>query len=182
MFDILENTSGSNLELTRFKCKLQEVWSHMLHETFAKYEDDMSEEEYMKANALHFADDPEEESEMDNLMAMLDDMMSPDEELESVKGDSKAPTYSGSQLKANNEKGKIEATTYESKHAMTKTPGDSKTSVKSSTYETQSGKIAPRKDGRVIRSFAPMAEQMRDELTALKVRHNIGRRRELFRL
>ena len=182
MFDILENTSGNGLELARFKCKLQEVWSHMLQETFNKYEDELSEEEYMAANALHFADEPEEESEMDNLMAMLDDMMSPDEELESVKGDSKAPTYSGSQLKANNEKGKIEATTYESKHAMTKTPGDSKTSVKSSTYGAQSGKIAPRKDAKVIRSFAPMAEMMRDELTALKVRQNIGRRRELFRL
>ena len=103
-------------------------------------------------------------------------------ELESVSSDSKAPTYSGSQLKANNEKGKIEATTYESKHAMTKTPGDTKTSVKSSTYGVQSGKIAPRKDAKVIRSFAPMAEMMRDELTALKVRQNIGRRRELFRL
>ena len=182
MFDILENTSGSNLELTRFKCKLQEVWSHMLHETFAKYEDDMSEEEYMAANALRFADDPEEESEMDNLMSMLDDMMSPDEALEAVTSEAKAPTYAGAQLKANNEKGKVEATTYESNHTGTTTPGDSKTSVKSNTYGIQGGKIASRKDGRVIRSFAPMAEQMRDELTALKVRKNIGRRRELFRL
>ena len=182
MFDILEDSTSGGLELDRFKCKLQEVWMHLLQETFNKYEDEMSEEEYMKANALHFADDPEEESEMDNLMAMLDDMMSPDEELESVSSDSKAPTYSGSQLKANNEKGKIEATTYESKHVMTKTPGDSKTSVKSNTYGIQGGKIAPRKDAKVIRSFAPMAEMMRDELTALKVRQNIGRRRELFRL
>jgi len=28
----------------------------------------------------------------------------------------------------------------------------------------------------------PMAEMMKDELTALKARQNIGRRRELFRL
>jgi len=182
MLDILENTAAGSLELDRFKCKLQDIWMRMLQETFAKYEDDMSEEEYMKANAIHFADDPEEESEIENLMLMLEDMMSPQEELESVKSDSKAPTYSGSQLKANNEKGKIEATVYKSDHAATKTPGDSKTSVKSNTYEHHSGKIAPRKDARVIRSFSPMAEMMKDELVALKARQSIGRREMLFRM
>ena len=182
MFDILEDSTSGGLELDRFKCKLQEVWMHLLQETFNKYEDEMSEEEYMKANALHFADDPEEESEMDNLMAMLDDMMSPDEELESVSSDSKAPTYSGSQLKANNEKGKIEATVYEVDHAMTKTPGDSQTSAKSSTYEHHSGKIAPRKDSKVKTSFSPMIQKIVEELLELEDRQNIGRRRQLFRL
>jgi hypothetical protein len=99
-----------------------------------------------------------------------------------IKGEGNAPTYKGSSLKSNNEKGKIEATKYEVKHTATKTPGDSKSSVKSNTYGFHSGKIAPRKDAKVIRSFSPMVEKMVDELRDLQSRQNIGRRRELFRL
>jgi hypothetical protein len=143
----------------------------------------MSKEEYIEANSLRFADEPQEESEIDNLMAMLDDLLDPREELESVQSESKAPTYNGKQLSANNEKGKVESTSYEVKHASTKTPSDSKSTVKSSIYDTPTtGKIASRKDSRVIRSFSPMAEKMKDELIALKLRQNIGRRKALFRL
>lgn len=179
MLDIFEDSTG-NLELERFKCKLQEIWMRILDETYT--EADGTKEEFMEANALRFADDPQPETEADNLMALLEDMLNPQEELEPVKGEGKAPSYSGKQLAANNEKGKIEATKYEVKHASTKTPGDSKSSAKSSTYEHHSGKIAPRKDARVIRSFSPMAEMMKDELVALKARQNIGRREMLFRL
>ena len=104
------------------------------------------------------------------------------EELDPVSKEGKAPSYSGSQLKANNEKGKVEATSYEVKHTMTSTPKDSQSSAKSNTYEHHTGKIAPRKDARVIRSFSPMAESMIEELRSLKDRQNIGRRRMLFRL
>jgi len=179
MLDIFEDSTG-NLELERFKCKLQEIWMRILSETYT--EEDGSKEEFMEANALRFANDPHQETETDNLMAMLEDLLNPQEELESVKSDAKAPTYNGKQLSANNEKGKIEATKYEVKHTSTKTPGESQSSVKSSIYETHGGKIAPRKDARVIRSFGPMAEMMKDELTALKKRQAIGRREMLFRL
>jgi hypothetical protein len=179
MLDILEDSTG-NLELERFKCKLQEIWMRILSETHT--EADGSREEFMEANSLRFANDPHEETETDNLMAMLEDLMNPQEELDSVKSDTKAPTYNGKQLSANNEKGKVEATKYEVKHTATKTPGDSQSLAKSSTYEHHSGKIAPRKDARVIRSFSPMAEMMKDELVALKARQAIGRREMLFRL
>ena len=179
--DIFEDTATGSLELDRFKNKLREIWQRMLEETYSKYGEEMSKEEYLEANALSFADEPETESEMDNLMEMLEGMMMP-EDKEGIKSDSKAPTYKGSSLKSNNEKGKLEATSYQVKHTMTSTPKDSKSSAKSSTYNIQSGKIAPRKDARVIRSFGPMAEKMKDELTALKTRQNIGRRKMLFRL
>ena len=179
MLDILEDSTG-NLEIDRFKCKLREVWMRILEE--AHTEEDGTLEEFMEANALHFADEPQPEKEVDNLMDMLEDMLDPKEDLESIKGESKAPTYNGSQLKSNNEKGKIEVTKYETHHAMTSTPKDSQSSAKSNTYNIQSGKIAPRKDARVIRSFSPMAESMIEELRSLKDRQNIGRRRMLFRL
>jgi len=181
--DILSDSTmaGGGLEIDRFKTKLREIWSRILEQTYTD-SDGMSKEEYIEANSLRFADEPQEESEIDNLMAMLDDLMNPREELESVQSEGKAPTYKGSSLKSNNEKGKLEATTYEVKHTSTKTPNDSQSSAKSNIYEYHTGKIAPRKDAKVIRSFAPMAEKMKDELIALKLRQNIGRRRELFRL
>jgi hypothetical protein len=182
--DIFEDSTiaGGGLEIERFKTKLREIWSRVLEQTYTD-SDGESKAEYIEANALRFADEPQEESEIDNLMAMLDDLLDPREELESVQSESKAPSYSGSQLKANNEKGKVESTSYEVKHTSTKTPGDSRSTVKSNTYDKPSGgKIASRKDARVIRSFAPVAEQMKDELIALKLRQNIGRRKQLFRL
>ena len=172
MLDILEDSTG-NLELERFKCKLQDIWMRILDATYT--EDDGSREDFMEANALRFADQPQPEAETDNLMAILEDLLDPKEELESIKGEGNAPTYKGSSLKSNNEKGKIEATKYEVKHTATKTPGDSKSSVKSNTYGFHSGKIAPRKDARVIRSFSPMVEKMVDELRDLQSRQRAGR-------
>ena len=183
--DILEDSTqiDGGLELERFKKKIIEIWNRMLEETYAKYPDDVSKEEYMETNALKFAGDPEEENEMDNLMAMLEDLLDPQEELEDVKSEGKAPSYKGEELKANNEKGNVEVTTYEVKHASTNTPKDASSSRKGGTYDgVKGGKISPRKDAKVIRSFSPLAEQIRDELKALKERQKIGRRRELFRL
>tara|TARA_R110000868_G_scaffold376765_1_gene641848 strand:+ start:1004 stop:1549 length:546 start_codon:yes stop_codon:yes gene_type:complete len=173
MHDIFEDTS-CNLELDRFKVKLREIWSRILEETYEEG-GDASKEDYLQNNALRFNDEPQEETEVDNLMAMLEDLLNPKEELEDVKSEGKAPTYDGKQLKANNEKGTIEATSYQVKHSSTKTPGDSKSTVKSGTYDTPtSGRIATRKDARVIRSFAPVAESMIDELRALAERQRIG--------
>ena len=179
MLDILEDSTG-NLELERFKCKLRDIWMRILSETYT--EEDGSREEFMEANALRFADEPQAETEIDNLMEMLEDLMNPQEELDSVKSEAKAPTYNGKQLSSNNEKGKIEATKYEVKHTATKTPGDSQSVAKSSTYEAHGGKIAPRKDSQVKRNYSPMIKKIVDELLELDERQGIGRRKMLFRL
>lgn len=172
MLDIFEDSTHS-LELERFKAKMQEIWNRILEQTYT--EDMGPKEEYMACNALQFAGDPQPESEIDNLMEMLEELADPQEELESVKGEGKAPTYKGSNLKANNEGRKMETTTYKAEFTSTKTPSDSKSGVKSGTYkEPTGGKIAARKDARVIRSFSPMAEMMKDELIALKKRQAAG--------
>ena len=171
--DIFEDSTG-NLELERFKIKLREIWSRILEETYEEG-GDASKEDYLQNNALRFNDEPQEETEVDNLMAMLEDLLNPKEELDDVKSEGKAPTYNGKQLKANNEKGTTETTTYQVKHSATKTPGDSKSTITSGTYDTPTGgKIATRKDARVIRSFAPVAESMIEELRALADRQRIG--------
>ena len=179
MHDILQSTAD-NLELERFKNKLQEIWSVILQQTYS--DTDGSYEEYCMNNALNFGHHEESESEMDNLMEMLEDMMNPDEDLQSVKSDSKAPTYGGSQLKANNEGRQAPTTVYKETHVMTATPSDSQTKVSSGTYKTQSGNIAPRKDAKVIRSFSTIGDKFIEELKDLKERQAIGRRKQLFRL
>ena len=185
--DIFEDTcdhdSVETLELERFKTKLREIWSRFLDECYEKYSDiDMDLEHFKEHYSLKFADEPEQESEIDNILKMLEDLMEEDEELEEVKSEGKAPTYGGSTLKSHNEKGKIEATVYEVNHKSTKTPGDSKAGVKGGSYEgTPSGSVRKGKDSRVIRSFSPMAQSLKEELIALKDRQSIGKRRQLFR-
>ena len=186
--DTCEEHTGTSLELERFKAKIREIWSMMLAETYklqynSEDEESMSEEEYMEHNALRFADEPEPESELDSIMEMLEGLLEPDEELESVQSEGKAPTYKGSGLKSNNEKGKTEATVYEFKSKTTKTPSDSRSGVKGGSYEgTPSGKISKKKDDPVITKYSPLLEQIRDELRSLADRRRIGRRKMRFRL
>ena len=190
--DIFKNTTESDstslLEIDRFKAKIIDIWSRMLKETYAQYYDEDSEdspsmEEFMEVNALKFSDEPEPESELDSIMEMLDTLMDSKEELEEVKSEGKAPTYKGSELKSNNEKGKTEATVYEFESKTTKTPSDSRSGVKGGSYEgTPSGKISKKKDDPVITKYSPLIEQIRDELRSLADRRRIGRRKMRFRL
>ena len=189
--DIFKDTTESNttslLEIDRFKAKIIEIWSMMLRETYAQYysdnEDSPSIEEFMEENKLKFADDPEPVSELDSIMEMLDSLMESSEELEEVESDGKAPTYKGNGLKSNNEKRKIEATTYEFESKTTKTPSDSRRGGKGGSYEgTPNGTISKKKDDKVIRKYSPLLEQIKDELKSLADRQRIGRRKMRFRL
>ena len=190
--DIFKNTcdheSTNNLEIERFKAKIREIWSRMLDETYDQNykeddEDAPTKEEYMAHNALKFADEPEEVTELDSLMEMLDGLMDEDEELESVQSEGKAPKYGSSSLKSNNEKGKTEATTYEFESKTTKTPSDSRSGVKGGSYEgTPSGGISKKKADTVIRKYTPLIEEIKDELRSLADRQRIGRRKMRFRL
>ena len=190
--DIFKNTtetdSTSLLEIDRFKAKIIEIWTKMLEETYAQYYDEESDDsppfkEFMEENALKFSDEPEPETELDSIMEMLDSLMDSGEELEEVESDGKAPTYNGNGLKSNNEKRKIEATTYEFKSKTTKTPSDSRSGVKGGSYEgTPNGTISKKKDDPVITKYSPLLEQIRDELRSLADRQRIGRRKMRFRL
>jgi len=190
--DIFKNTtessSSSHLEIDRFKARILEIWLRMLEETYTQYykeddEDSPSKEEFMEANALKFSDEPEPESELDSLMEMLDSFMEDTDEEEDVKSNGKAPTYGKSSLKANNEKGKIEATVYEFESKTTKTPSDSRSGVKGGSYEgTPSGKISKKKDDTVITKYSPLIKEIKEELKSLADRQRIGRRKMRFRL
>ena len=184
--DIFSNTieepSDNFLEIDRFKAKFQQIWQMMLEATYEKYDNsDMSLEEYLKTNELHFAHDPEPENELDDIMSMLDNLMD-DEDREDITSEAKAPTYGGKQLSAHNELKKMEKTSYEYNHKNTKTPSESSSGVKGGSYKgTPSSQISKRKSDSVKTEFAPIAESLQEELLDLIKRQAIGRRRQLFR-
>jgi len=190
MLDILED-SCDGLEIDRIKDKIRSIWNAVItaeyNEQYANQKEDaedyVSMEDYIKEHQLYFPGDDKPENEVDGIVEMLENMFDDKEELDPVSKEGKAPTYNGKQLSENNEKGKIEATVYEVKHASTKTPSDSKSSVKSNTYDAPaSGKIAPRKDSQVKRNYAPMIKKIVEDLLELDNRQAIGRRKQLFRL
>ena len=185
--DIFEDTCDHDgietVELDRFKTKVKEIWTRMLELNYENNPPEgMDKEHYMEHNALRFSDESEVESEQDNLMAMLEDLLNPREELEDVKSESKAPKYGSATLKSNNETGKKEATDYEYNHTSSKTPSDSRSGNKGGSYSgTPSGSLSKAKEDTVIRSFTPVAESLKEELIALVERQRIGKRRQLFR-
>ena len=189
--DIFSNTTDSDstdlLEIDRFKAKILEIWSRMLTECYSHYydeddEDSPSMEEFVKANALKFAGDPEPETELDTLMDMLDGLMDEDQELESVQVDGKAPTYGGKQLSANNESIKKEKTDYEYNHKSTKTPSESRVRKQGGSYVgTPSNKISKRTSAKVVTKYSPLIKEIKDDLKELAARQAIGKRRQLFR-
>jgi len=186
--DSCDHNSTNNLEIERFKAKIKEIWSRMLQESYSTNykeddEDAPTKEEYMIHNALKFADEPEQETELDSLMDMLDGLMDEDEELDSVQSEGKAPKYGSSSLKSNNEPGNIEATDYEYKHSISKTPNDSRSGGKGGTYEgTPSGGISKKKTDTVTTKYSPLIEQIKEEINSLKDRQRIGRRKMRFRI
>jgi len=187
--DLFEDTTDG-LAIDRIKDKLRAIWNQILMAEYnneyghMKDDDDdyKSIDQYCAENQLYFPGDNKPEDETSQIVKMLEDMFDPKEELSPVSGGGKAPTYNGPQLKSNNEKGKIEQTTYEFKHTTTATPSDSQTKAKSSVYEQHHGKMAPRKDSAVKRQFKPMIDKLVEELLDLEKRQGIGRRKMLFRL
>ena len=176
--DSCEEHTGTSLELERFKAKIREIWSMMLAETYklqynSEDEESMSEEEYMEHNALRFADEPEPESELDSIMEMLEGLLEPDEELERVQSEGKAPTYKGSELKSNKEKGKTEATVYEFKSKSTKTPSDSRSKVKGGSYNGVPSSPTIKRDTSTKHNvwYTPLVEEFIDELKRIADKH-----------
>ncbi len=150
--DIFKDTTqdeevSTSLELDRIKDKVRSIWNALLEQEFTKaaatQEDFDSSEEakanFMKENSLLFPGEEREADEADALLEMLDALLDEKEELDPVSKEGKAPTYGGKQLSSNNEKSKVEKTTYEVKHSATMTPKDSQNVAKTTTYDKPKG-------------------------------------------
>jgi hypothetical protein len=138
-----ERPVSNALEIDRIKSKVISVWNQLMAATYeVEYknqknddEDFVSLESFMEANQLKFAGEEEEESEIDSLLEMFDEMLDPKEELESIQSDTKAPTYKSTRLPSHKESSKVVGGTYDGNHASTATPKDSKEKLKATKYE-----------------------------------------------
>ena len=138
-----ERPVSNSLEIDRIKAKVLAVWNQLMAATYdVEYknqsendEDYVSLESFMEDNKLKFAGEEEPETEIDSLLEMFDDMLDPKEELEPIKSDAKAPTYGSTILSSHSESLKVPKSTYDSNHASTTTPKDSKDELQATRYE-----------------------------------------------
>jgi hypothetical protein len=145
--DSCEDDTTSNLELDRIKAKVMEIWTQLLsashekeyHEMNEDNDDYISLEHYLEHNKLMFKGDEQPEDEIDSLLDTFANLLEPQEELESISSDAKAPTYGSSSISANKDTSKVPKGTYKDEHASTKTPSDSQTKAKSSSYVVATG-------------------------------------------
>jgi len=144
-----EGSVSNSLEIDRIKARVIGVWNQLMAATYeieyknqsSDDEDFVSLESFMEDNKLTFAGEEEDKSEIDSLLEMFDDMLDPKEELEPIKSDAKAPTYGSTILSSHSESLKVPKSTYDSNHASTTTPKDSKEELQATRYvEPKEGK------------------------------------------
>tara|TARA_R110000765_G_scaffold388896_1_gene481275 strand:+ start:29 stop:619 length:591 start_codon:yes stop_codon:yes gene_type:complete len=138
-----ESSVSNSLEIDRIKARVIGVWNQLMAATYeieyknqsSDDEDYVSLESFMEDNKLTFAGEQEEQSEIDSLLEMFDDMLDPKEELEPIESEAKAPTYGSTNLPSHNESLKVPKGTYDGSHTSTSTPKDSKEELKATRYE-----------------------------------------------
>jgi|TARA_R110000824_G_scaffold10610_1_gene46592 hypothetical protein len=183
-----EGSVSNSLEVDRIKAKVLAVWNQLMAATYEieyknQSEDDedfVSLEDYMEDNKLTFAGEEEEtpESEIDVLLEMFDNMLDPQEELEPIESEAKAPTYGSTNLPSYNESLKVPKGTYDGSHASTSIPKDSKDKLKATKYEQpEPGKKLISKTHEVssptsIKSFHDILKVEREKLLRLVAKNN----------
>ena len=181
-----EGSVSNSLEVDRIKAKVLAVWNQLMAATYEieyknQSEDDedfVSLEEYMEDNKLTFAGEQEEQSEIDSLLEMFDDMLDPQEELEPIESEAKAPTYGSTTLPSHNESLKVPKGTYDGSHTSTSTPKDSKEELKATRYEEPEpgkkliSKTHEQSAPTSIKSFHDILKVEREKLLRLVAKNN----------
>jgi hypothetical protein len=202
MFDLLEDTTepvnvSSLLELDRIKDKIRMIWNQILTAQFKEengksHDDDdcgcddcehkPDLETYLEENQIYFPDDERPANEIDELIQTLDNLFDTKEELDPVDSSGEAPNYSGSSLKSVNEGRSSESGSYDYKHSKTSTPEDIAVVISNTSYTTPSGGSIKRTNtDDVHTTYAPIIQNIIEELLSLEDRQGIGRRRQLYR-
>ena len=183
-----EGSVSNSLEVDRIKAKVLAVWNQLMAATYEieyknQSEDDedfVSLEDYMEDNKLTFAGEEEEtpESEIDVLLEMFDNMLDPQEELEPIESEAKAPTYGSTNLPSHNESLKVPKGTYDGSHASTSIPKDSKDKLKATKYEEPEpgkkfiSKTHEQSAPTSIKSFHDILKVEREKLLRLVAKNN----------
>ena len=181
-----ESSVSNSLEIDRIKARVIGVWNQLMAATYeieyknqsSDDEDYVSLESFMEDNKLTFAGEQEEQSEIDSLLEMFDDMLDPQEELEPIESEAKAPTYGSTNLPSHNESLKVPKGTYDGSHTSTSTPKDSKEELKATRYEEPEpgkkliSKTHEQSAPTSIKSFHDILKVEREKLLRLVAKNN----------
>ena len=188
----LFDDSALDLELEKIKQKIAKLYNDILEQVFKVENPTGSPEElaaFLEENGLQFNNEQGSfEEETSEIHDILDQMLSGEDNLDSVKDRSysKPTVESGAELKAHKEtKDLPEMSSLPEPKGLMATPKDSHTKAKTTFKEPEAykGNIAKRKiTVPVDVSYAPLVEQFTDKLADIEQRRNIGREKLLDRL
>jgi len=175
----LFSDSIDSMELDVIKNKIRDVYAKLLAEYFKKQVPGASEEDiyaFIQENALEFEGEAEEDSEVDEILGMLDEMLDDGEDLTPVDASGKAPDYTGIPVGAKSKEGSTTPTgSYRGlKLGGMMTPEDSQTKVRTSKLKDPTGGINTKSVDEVMVQYAPLVEKLKEELASLKQRKRIG--------
>jgi len=125
---------------------------------------------------MEFEGSDEEDSEINEILGMLDEMLDDGEDLTPVDPSGKAPDYTGTQLGTKSKEGtKVPTGSYRGlKLGGMMTPSDSQTKVRTSKENDPTGGINTKSVDEVMVQYAPLVEKLKEELASLKQRKRIG--------
>lgn len=176
------NDSTFDLELEKIKEKIAKIYNQLVEKVYRTDNPGATPEEiaqFLEDNGLEFKTEENFDEEIEELEEALDSMLQ-EEDLDPVKDkDYKDPKVeTGKELKSKtHEKKELKETANlpEPKGLMA-TPADSRKRVITKKVKDPTGKISTRKITPRDVSFAPLIEQITDELASLKQRQRIGRK------
>jgi hypothetical protein len=175
----LFSDSIDSMELDVIKDKIRDVYQKLLTEYFKKQMPGSSEEDiaaFIEENAMEFEGSDEEDSEINEILGMLDEMLDDGEDLTPVDPSGKAPDYSGTQLGTKSKESSTAPTgSYRGlKLGGMMTPSDSQIKVRTSKENDPTGGINTKSVDEVMVQYAPLVEKLKEELASLKQRKRIG--------
>ena len=192
-YSIHDDTSD-DIELDAFKEKIRQLYNDILEKVYKRQNPGATPEEcasYVEENGLQFPDETPDTEELDGeieeLMNMLDTMGPSDEEesVEDMQMESKPKEHTGEQLKSKSHEKGIKQEMKDINHKMGglfKNVKDERKGTATKAPTVPTGKDIKRNTTTAHKvEFAPLVEVFKEELTALRDRQRVGKRRQLFR-
>ena len=171
--------STLGLDLEKIRGKILALYNALLTQAYKAENPTASPEElqaFLEENALDFPET--EDSEVDELLDMIDEMTKEDD-LDPVDKDGKSPDVE--QGKEPKSKSHEQGDTPDTKPVpiqtgMLNTPADQRVKKRTRSLDTPTGKIKERKPELRRASFGELFDGIKDELADLKQRQRIGRK------
>lgn len=175
----IADDSTLGLDLEKIREKILTLYNALLTQAYRAENPAASPEDiqaFLDENAIDFPES--EDSEIDDLMDMLDEMTKEDD-LDPVDKDTPSPKVEqGKEPKSkSHESGDIpETKTIPIQTGMLNTPADQRVKKRTKSLEVPTGKLKKAKSVPVTRNFGELFTGIKQELASLRQRQQVGRK------